>query len=61
MKSSSEFQDGVMAGYMEYLEEIKNVYRILFGKPDEINFREHGHKWDSNVKVDFKENVGCIL
>ena len=50
-----------MAGYMEYLEEIKNVYRILFGKPDEINFREHGHKWDSNVKVDFKENVGCIL
>jgi hypothetical protein len=43
------------------LEEIKNVYRILFWKVDKRNFRRHGHKWDSNVKVDFKENVGCIL
>jgi hypothetical protein len=34
LKISDEFQDGVMTGYMEHLEEIKNAHRILFSKAE---------------------------
>ena len=50
-----------MAGRTEHLEEIENVYRILFWKSNKKNFRRHEHKWDRNVEVDFKENLVCIF
>jgi hypothetical protein len=36
--------------------EMRNAYKILFGKPEEKRqLQRHEHNWDANIKMAVKE------
>ena len=47
------------AGHVAYMEQFRNAYRVLVGKPE--SKRPLGRprcRWEVNIKIDLKE-VGC--
>jgi hypothetical protein len=36
----------------------KNTYRILVGKPKRMNYEEHRHRWEDNVKMNLIRQGG---
>jgi hypothetical protein len=49
------------ARHVAHTREIKNAYKILFGKPKEKSPLERpGHRWEgSNIKINFRE-IGWV-
>ena len=47
------------AGYVARLEESRNAYRVLVGKPEgKRPLGRQRHRWEDNIKIDLRE-VGC--
>lgn len=45
-----------MGGICSIIEEIRNVFKILIGKPEQRQpTRRHGHKLENIFKMDLKE------
>jgi hypothetical protein len=43
-------------GHVVHMEEMRNAYKILVGKPDgKILFGTHRHRCEDNIKIDFRE------
>jgi hypothetical protein len=54
----------VRVGYIKCLEEIRNVYKNLVGKPEEERpFRKHSCRWKHSFKMDLREikDGGCRI
>ena len=48
------------AGYVEHMEQSRNAYRVLVGKPE--GKRPSGRtrrRWEDNIKMDLRK-VGCV-
>ena len=47
------------AGHVAYMEQTKNAYRVLVGKPEGRRPLERPRlRWEDNIKMDLRE-VGC--
>jgi hypothetical protein len=43
-------------GYVASMGKIRNIYKILVGKPEgKRPFRRPGQRWEDNIKIDLKE------
>jgi len=48
-------------GHREHINDIRNAYKSLVGKPERIKpLGRSKHRWDDNIKMEFKE-IGCGL
>jgi hypothetical protein len=48
-------------GCVEHMEDMRNVYKILVGKPEGKRLlRRPRHRWEGNIKINIKE-LGCGL
>jgi hypothetical protein len=44
------------AGYVVYMEEMRNAYTVLVGKPEGMKpLRRPRHRWEDNVKMYLRE------
>jgi hypothetical protein len=49
-------------GPVARIEEVRNAYSILVGKPEEpITLKRSGFKFDDNIKVNVKEIGFCVV
>ena len=47
------------AGHVACMEQFRNAYRVLVGKPEEKRpLGRPRHRWEDNIKIDLRE-VGC--
>ena len=47
------------AGHVEYMGEMRGIYRVLVGKPEgKSPLGRPRHRWEDNIKMDLQE-VGC--
>ena len=48
------------AGHIARMEQSRNSYRVLVGKPEgKRHLRRPRHRWEDNIKMDLRE-VSCI-
>jgi hypothetical protein len=48
------------AGHVAHIRKIRNVHKILVGKPEgKISFKTQLYRWE-DIKVDFKETVSSV-
>jgi hypothetical protein len=41
------------------MEDMKNAYKILVGKPEgKLPLGRHRHRWENNIRLDLKK-IGC--
>jgi len=47
------------AGYVAYMEEMKNAYKILAGRPEGKGpLKRYRLRWECNIRMDLRE-IGC--
>jgi hypothetical protein len=47
-----------LTGHVAHMEEMRNAYRILFGKPEgKKPLRKPGLRWEDNIKIDLEQGM----